>query len=142
MELFDEMVEKGVDIDAVSVNTAIAAAEAVGDDARAAELREGAPFKGEDENASSESDESEDGSEDGSEDDAEPDIVRELLGDREDVVLEEEDEAKRLAARKRKREEKKETFSSIQREKRGRHRHRCRRRRRRRDGEATPEGRA
>ena len=51
MELFDEMVEKGVDIDAVSVNTAIAAAEAVGDDARAAELREGAPFKGEDENA-------------------------------------------------------------------------------------------
>ena len=73
------MVEKGVDIDAVSVNTAIAAAEAVGDDARAAELREGAPFKGEDENASSESDESEDGSEVGSEDDAEPDIVREPL---------------------------------------------------------------
>ena len=44
MELFDEMVEKGVDIDAVSVNTAIAAAEAVGDDARAAELREAIPL--------------------------------------------------------------------------------------------------
>ena len=116
LALFDEMAEKGVDVDAVSVNTAIAAAEVVGDDARVAQLRAGAPFKkGEDETASSGSDDSTDDGDDSTDDgdDSEPDVARESSKHHEDVVLEEDEEAKRLAARKRKREEKRELLARF-----------------------------
>lgn len=108
LALYDEMTEKGVDVDAVSVNTAIAAAEAIGDDARVAQLRAGTPFKkGEDETATSESDDSQPDGDDSTDDGDDSEIHRK------NVVLEEEEEAKRLAARKRKREEKRELLARF-----------------------------